>query len=45
MSVPGHPVLSISSCPDHTLYLSFLLQYEVESEDMYLFPLAEKKES
>jgi len=45
MSVPDHPVLSKSSCPDCIAYLSFLLWSEVESGDMYLSPLAEKKET
>jgi len=44
-SVPDHPVLSKSSCPDHTLYLSFLLLPLVESAEMYLSPLAERKET
>jgi len=45
MSVPGHPVLSKSSCPDHTLHLSFLLLSLVESVDMYLSLLAGRKET
>jgi len=44
-SVPDHPVLSKSSWRDHTLHLSFLLQSEVESVDMHLFPLAGRKET